>query len=677
MRSSALLGVVVGFSQLLIADTLVPRALVDLKIPNSAGRNSLATDSLGNVYTAGTANGHGLAVKVSPDGNIVYMRAFGGSGLDQPQAIAVDSNGAAYIVGMTNSSDFPLVKSFLSTGNMFLLKLSPDGSTIVYSTFIGTAGYPGPTAITADPAGAAYVTGQASSPGFVATPGSYQPKNNGVDAFVLKVAPDGSKALWGTFLGGHGPACAYLLNLSCAPVGGIPLAPNGPAENEQGTAIAVDAASNVYLAGITDAADFPITTGAFQTKYADTTGKADQGFVAKLSADGSQLLFSTYIGTSSGDFLNTFLVNAKGEAIIGGQTLSNMFPTTGGVVGPAPHRPGGWIAKLSADGSALIYSTYLGNGNVNGIAQDDNGALYVTGYNDLNSPFTITPGALPVGSTFLTQLDANVGTLLYSTLLPNGSAGNAIALSRSQPAVLGAAGVLTIFGAGSPTQPTAYAFANAAGPFVIGHVAPGEIITISGVGFGLKSNVSFGGIPAPIFGIQQNQITVQVPFEVAHTTTTSMQFTDSAGQTGPALMLPVIAADPGVLTRDGLHAAAINQDGSVNSSDDPAPFGSTIAIFATGSGLWAGPLGTGETASASLVFSQLPVSVSVSVPQSDAAQHSATVLYAGSAPFLSDGVLQVNLQLPISTDLANASEVRLILQVGNVQSPPVTLYVAH
>ena len=105
-----------------------------------------------------------------------------------------------------------------------------------------------------------------------------------------------------------------------------------------------------------------------------------------------------------------------------------------------------------------------------------------------------------------------------------------------------------------------------------------------------------------------------------------------------------------------------------------------ITIFATGAGLWAGTLGSGDIASATLISPQLPVSVLISspgLPQSTANQHAAMVLYAGSAPTLTDGVLQVNMVLPVAADLANGPEVRLVLQVGGSQAPAVTVAVPH
>ena len=111
--------------------------------------------------------------------------------------------------------------------------------------------------------------------------------------------------------------------------------------------------------------------------------------------------------------------------------------------------------------SSLVFATYLGNGNVNGIARDGSGNLCVTGFG--RPPFPVTPGAMPGGDTFFAQLDPDATTLLYSTLLPNGSASHAVALGPSVPAVLGAAGVLTTFGLGDPSRATIYAVANAGG----------------------------------------------------------------------------------------------------------------------------------------------------------------------------------------------------------------------
>ena len=148
-------------STVLVGANLVPSAIVSLGMGSGSG-SALATDSSGNFYVAGSANNQVLVVKVSPTGNILYSRAFGGSTEDWPIGIAVDASGAAYIAGGTHSIDFPIVNGYLSSGNMFLTKLSPDGSTIVYSTYIGASATGQVRAVAVDAAGDAFVTGSAS-----------------------------------------------------------------------------------------------------------------------------------------------------------------------------------------------------------------------------------------------------------------------------------------------------------------------------------------------------------------------------------------------------------------------------------------------------------------------------------------------------------------------------------
>lgn len=668
---------------------MVPRLFVPLGLRNGTGANSLVTDGAGNFYATGTAQNHVLVAKVDPNGRILYSKSFGGKGLDRPLAITVDRTGSSYVVGVTASPDFPVVNANQTTGTMFCTKLSPDGSTIVYSTLLGTGEA---DAVTVDSSGSVYVTGQAGSPGLAATPGAYQTKSKGPDAFVLKLGPDG-KVVFTTFLGGNGPACDP--GGSCHVSPGIPIGP-GITDEDEGRGIAVDQAGNVYVAGITNAADFPVTPNALQTKYADPSGVAEHGFISKFSPDGSTLLYSTYLGTASGERIGTVIVNSSGEAIVAGQTFSTSFPTTVGALFPSPHVPGGFIARLNSQGSALLYATYFGNGNVNGVAIDDAGNLNVTGYasGSQSGPFPVTPGAMPTGYTYFAQLNADGKSLIYSTLLPDGSAGNSVAAGSSRtPAVVGEAGVLTVFGLGDSTVPTLYALANTAVPFVDGQVAPGEIISLFGVNLGpdqavglkLDSSgfiatelagvqVTFDGIRSPIIMAQKGQLNIQVPYEVVDKDVTAMQITSTAG-TSQGSSLKVVAATPGIFTVDGLNAAAINQDGSINTSDHPAPLGSIITLFATGSGSWNGDLKTGQVSPASLVVPVLPVKAFV--PSSPVVE--AQVQYAGSAPGLTDGALQLNILLPTADVLKAAgfavppTYLNVVVQIGNVQSPAATI----
>jgi uncharacterized protein (TIGR03437 family) len=424
-----------------------------------------------------------------------------------------------------------------------------------------------------------------------------------------------------------------------------------------------------------------VTNGVVQTQYSDPHGVASQGFVTKLSADGSSLLYSTYLGTAYGEDLFALALDSNGEAIVGGVTHSSAFPTTTGAPFPGPlPRPGGggFLVMLDPQASSFVYATYTGDGNVTGIAADTAGNVYVTG--GFNNPsFPITPGGLPPGSLYFgsfTALDPE-GTLIFSTALPNGAAGLVAAGSPSTVALAGPAG-LTIFGPADPSAPAAFAFGNAAlangvGTIVSAQVAPGELVWLFGVNFGSAPSVTFDGVAAPILGAQPNQIMIQVPFEVAGRADTAMQISG-----GPqSLSLAVVPADPGVFIAPGSNVTTpLNQDGTLNGPNNPAPLGSIMTIFVTGSGLWSGGLVTGEIASDTLVSPQLPISVLVTAAHTPPV-NVATALYAGSAPAQSDGVMQINFVLPISPDLAFNPLAWVTVQAGTAQSPGILVSVSH
>src|SRR5438128_1033575 len=167
----------------------------------------------------------------------------------------------------------------------------------------------------------------------------------------------------------------------------------GGSNDDRGFGIAVDAAGNAYVTGGTGSSDFPTTAGAFQT----TLGGGSDAFVTKLDPTGTALVYSTYLGGSSGDFANGIAVDATGSAYVTGTTLSADFPTTPGA---AQTTFGGglvdaFVTKLNPTGSALVYSTYLGGGGSDqgfGIAVDTSGNAYVTG-SAVAMNFPTTPGA--------------------------------------------------------------------------------------------------------------------------------------------------------------------------------------------------------------------------------------------------------------------------------------------
>src|SRR5205823_3916728 len=219
-------------------------------------------------------------------------------------AIAIDSEGYAYVTGFTDSADFPTKNAYQSSlahagaENAFVTKLNKDGTGLVYSTYLGGSVQDDATGIAVDAHGRASVTGYTDSPDFP-TKNAYQSTNQGsYDAFVTKLSSSGSSLVYSTYLGGS--------------------------DFDAGGSIAVDWAGNAYVTGDTSSAHFPTTPGAFQTTYG---GGADDVFVTKLNANGS-LVYSTYLGGELDDYANNIAVDSNGQTYVTGFTNSMFFPTT-------------------------------------------------------------------------------------------------------------------------------------------------------------------------------------------------------------------------------------------------------------------------------------------------------------------------------------------------------------
>jgi hypothetical protein len=253
-----------------------------------------------------------------------------------------------------------------------------------YSTYLGGGGDDlgspsGVQGIAVDPEGNAYITGATDSVDFPVTPGALQTKllgGSGVfgcfifqvrhplpgDAFVTKLNPSGDAIVYSTYLGGSDDDC--------------------------GEGIAVDPSGNAYVAGETLSTDFPITKGAFQPACASCSSGLVDTFAAKLNRDGSALVYSTYIGGNNADLFPMLALDRFGNLYIQGSTFSTNYPTTNGAFQTACLAcPSGgadtYVTKLNPQGSALVYSTYLGGSvfDICGaqIAVDSGGDAYVNG----------------------------------------------------------------------------------------------------------------------------------------------------------------------------------------------------------------------------------------------------------------------------------------------------------
>jgi hypothetical protein len=282
-------------------------------------RSAICTFPTVNAFQPNFAGGNNDAfvTKVDSSGSsLVYSTYLGGGKIingteDWGEGIAVDAAGSAYVTGYTYSPDFPVTGGAFDTAraglDAFVTKFTPDGISLVYSTFLGGAGREQGQGIAVDINGNAYVTGITESfdnpftsayEGFPITSGAFQTRGS-YDAFVSKLNPKGSAVVYSTYLGGS-------------------------AGVDRGWSIAIDDGGNAYIAGDTASSNFPLSN-AIQTTYG---GGSTDAFVAKLNATGSGLVYSTFLGGNLTDEGRGIASNGSGDVYVTGDTSSGNFPTT-------------------------------------------------------------------------------------------------------------------------------------------------------------------------------------------------------------------------------------------------------------------------------------------------------------------------------------------------------------
>ncbi len=289
-----------------------------------------------------------------------YATYLGGSGADEANAIAADAAGNTYITGFTKSIDFPTKPGVFQpvpqgSQDAFIVKISPNGSAILYATFIGGNGTDTALGIAIDAQGNAYITGRTESTNFPVTTGAFQMTlsgGNGIgDAFALKLDPTGGKLVYSTYLGGS--------------------------LDEQGNSIAVDKSGSAYVAGWTQSLNFP------QVNAVGPVRGGTDAFVAKLSTDGTKLIYATYLGGFARDVANGVAVDSSGAAYVTGETRSDNFPVSALAFQKTLNGTSdAFLTKLSADGTSIVYSTYFGGESTEdarGVAVDSTGAAWITG----------------------------------------------------------------------------------------------------------------------------------------------------------------------------------------------------------------------------------------------------------------------------------------------------------
>jgi hypothetical protein len=282
-------------------------------------RSTICTFPTVNAFQPNFAGGNNDAfvTKIDSSGSsLVYSTYLGGGKIingteDWGEAIAIDNFGSAYVTGYTYSPDFPVTAGAFDTTraglDAFVTKFTPDGSSLVYSTFLGGAGREQGQGIAVDANGNAYITGITESfdspftsayEGFPVTSGAFQTKGS-YDAFVTKLNSKGSALVYSTYLG-------------------------GTAGVDRGWAIALDNAGNAYITGDTTSTNFPVTN-AIQPTYG---GGLSDAFITKLNASGSAVVYSTFLGGNLSDEGRGVAANGTGDIYVTGDTSSENFPTS-------------------------------------------------------------------------------------------------------------------------------------------------------------------------------------------------------------------------------------------------------------------------------------------------------------------------------------------------------------
>ncbi|HWZ81144.1 MAG TPA: SBBP repeat-containing protein [Terriglobales bacterium] len=402
-----------------------------------------------------------FVTKLNPAGTgLIYSTFVGGTNADQGSAIAVDSKGNAAVAGLTWSSDFPLKNAttvILSnySNHGFAFSLTPTGSGLNFSTYLGGTNSDASTGISVDATGKVYVAGYTDSPNFPVTPGHQigpvpGDNGNGNDIFLAQFSRTG-KLAYSTLIGGN--SNGYQGTFGISPI-----------------SVRVDAAQEAILAGAAFAG-FPTTPNSFQPDYPSSNGGAS-GFIAMLNSTGTALVNATYLGGSAYDAVSQIDLDAAGNVYAAGTAQSVDFPITPGAFQTTHTQPGpvSFITKMNPGLSELVYSTYFGGTgsgygqgiSATGIAVDGNGKAVITGYTNqtdlpLFSPLQSQPPQNIYGNAtaaFLAVLNGAGSAVEFSTYFSGstGTTGQGVAVDPTgNPYLTG-----TTYDSDLPTTPGAF-----------------------------------------------------------------------------------------------------------------------------------------------------------------------------------------------------------------------------
>ena len=631
---------------------IIPAVAEELRLfprqPDGTVITATQADNGGNIYIAGSlipSKGDvrvsdAFVAKLRADGSQVYKTVLAGSAYESVTAIALAADGSIYVAGITSSKDFPVTANAsqptLGTSNgpaqAFVAKLSPSGQ-VQSATYFGGGARTQAGAIAITSAGELLLTGTSVGEGFPAT------------------------------LGRTGIGNGFYLAKFDAGLGKILLA----TLEYGGTVMSLDAKGDIFTAGAATAligqnVPLPSTEGAFQSSAQARVCygggivfiSCNYQFVEKIDPTATNLRYATFVSGSFGATPAGIAVDAFGNAILAGTTNSADYPVTPGTLqtvylanaapppmltadrggfGPPPST--GYVTKINATGTALIWSTFFGGtvqDAISGMAIGPSGYIYITGQansNDLPSLAASVPnGCRPVvnqGLGFVARLSPDARSVRQVKLIYGAPACTYSSCAADTDATSSGAWAVAAKSDGSAIAAGAngaiaaidlYAssrlacMTDPADNVQITTIAPGEIVSIFGSQIPAGASVKFHGIDAPVLYASSEQINVQVPYEVAGQKAIEVEVSGSGFLDGrtvgvaprqPAVFLSedaTLSPVPGnfycgdAFSRNQ-HALALNQDGTLNSCANGARLGSEVTIFLNGAGQTQPPQKTG------------------------------------------------------------------------------------
>ena len=545
--------------------------------------SGIAVDSMGSAYLTGSAGGVGFPVtsgafttpagnqthvfitKITPAANpsLTFSSLFGGTATDAGTQVAVDSSLSPYVTGNTTSTDFPTTTMLVppnEPSQTFVVKMKPDFTGLLFSTLFGSGTASG---IAVDSAGSAYVTGFADSTQFP-TAGTMHTSLQSVDAFVSKLDPTGATLVYSIFLGGS--------------------------RIDQASGIALDANKNAYVTGLTTSNDFPtvLPTQSVYSGGTSCTSTCQDAFVSEISADGSQILFSTYLGDAAADAGKSVAVDSVGSIYVTGTTSSGNFPLSNMPFQAQQNATdaglgNGFVSKFATNVSIspqrmVFGSAPLGQSQGQPVGSPSS-PLTATFTNGAGAAVTFASNAETITGAATTDFNISNDTCQNSTVMPSGTCSVAVVFTPTNSGVRSASLQLSNSAANSPFAVSLLGFGSALtfsptsltfDPQPPGTTSAPQTLMIANAGTSSVqiTSVTMGGADSSFFGIPADGCT--------GTTLTAGMSCDVAITFSPGMAKvysgSVVITDTSDAAQQTIPISAIGSGPLATLSPSPTPF---------------------------------------------------------------------------------------------------------